>query len=156
MYTDTLFGPISSTRKNICGQLYSTKFEWSVFYPLRAEQEAHLSLDLLHSYVGVPAVLTPDNAMSLVAGDFSKKARRAGSIIHPIEAHTPNQNCAKSMAREIKRMYRKAMHVSNAPLVFWDRCFELQCLIWSHMSLNLPTLEGMTPLEKLTGDTQDC
>ena len=130
-------------------------FEWSVFYQLRAEREAHLSLDLLHSYVGVPAVLTPDNAMSLVAGDFSKKARRAGSIIHPIEAHTTNQNHAESMAREIKRIYRKAMRASNAPLVFWDRCFELQCLIRSHVALNIPTLEGMTPMEKLTGNTQD-
>ena len=93
--------------------------------------------------------------MNLVAGDFSKKARRAGSIIHPIEAHTPNQNHAESMAREIKWMYCKAMHASNAPLVFWDRCFELQCLIQSHKALNLPTLEGMTPMEKLTADTQD-
>ena len=118
MYTDTLFRPISSTRKNICGQLYSTKFEWSVFCPLRVEREAHLSLDLLHSYVGVPAVLTPDNAMSLVAWDFSKKERHAGSIIHPIEAHTPNQNHAELMARETKCMYCKAMRASNAPLVF--------------------------------------
>ena len=93
--------------------------------------------------------------MSLVAADFSKKERRAGSIIHPIEAHTPNQNHAESMACEIKRMYRKAMCASNAPLVFWDRFFELQCLIQLHTALNHPTLEGKTLMEKLTGDTQD-
>ena len=59
------------------------------------------------------------------------------------------------MVCEIKRMYHKAMRASNAPVVFWDRCFELQCLILSHTALNLPTLEGMTPMEKLTGNTQD-
>ena len=98
-------------------------------------------------------MLTPDNTMSLIAGDFSKKARHAGSIIHPIESHTPNQYHAESMACEIKCMYCKAMHASNAPLMFWDQCFELQSLTRSHTALNLPTLEGMTPMEKLTGDT---
>ena len=155
MYTDTLFGPKPSSRKNTCGQLFATDFAWSRFYPLRLERDAHSSLDLLHSHHGVPAVYTPDNAMALTGQEFSKKARQAGAIIHPIEAHTPNQNKAEANAREIKRMYRKAMRTSSAPLIYWDRCFELQCLIRSHTALSLPSLEGMSPEEKMTGDTPD-
>ena len=68
------------------------------------EKEAHTTLGLLHQQQGVPTVLKPDNTMARTAGEF-KKARAAGSIIHPIEAHMPNQNKAEPMVREIKRMY---------------------------------------------------
>ena len=101
MYTDTLFGPKPSSQKNTCGQVYSTAFDWCVFYPMKAERDAHLTLDLLHNDYGVPKTYTPDNAMALVKGNFEKKVHRVGSLIHPIEAHTPNQNKAESIAREI-------------------------------------------------------
>ena len=51
-----------------------------------------MTLGLLHHQHGVPTVLTQDNTMALTAGKFKKKARASGSIIHPSEAHTPNQN----------------------------------------------------------------
>ena len=47
------------------------------------------------------------------------------------------------------------MHHSSSPLIFWDKCFQLQCLIHSHTALHLPTLEGMTPEERLKGETAD-
>ena len=123
MYTDTLFGPRLSSQLNTCGQLYATNFEWSQFYPMTAKREAHMTLGLLHHQHGAPTVLTPDNTMALAAGEFKKKARAAGSIIHPIEAHTPNQNKAKATVREIERMYQWEMHCSSSPLIFWDKCF---------------------------------
>ena len=108
-----------------------------------------MTLGLLHHQHRVPTVLMPDNAMALSAGEFKKKTRAAGSIIHPIEPHTPNQNKAEAMIREIERMYQWEMHHSSSPLLFWEKCFQLQCLIHSHTALNLPTLEGMTPEERL-------
>ena len=105
MYTDTLFGPRASFQLNTCSQLYATDFEWSWFYPMTAEREAHITLGLLHHQHRVRTGLMPDNAMALTAGEFKKKARAAGSIIHPIEAHTPNQNKANATVREIKRRY---------------------------------------------------
>ena len=53
MYTDMLFGPRPSSQKNICGQVFSTNFDWCVFYPLKAEHDAPLALDLLHANYGV-------------------------------------------------------------------------------------------------------
>ena len=44
---------------------------------------------------------------------------------------------------------------SSSPLIFWDKCFQIQCLIHSHTALNLPTLKGMTPEERLKGETAD-
>ena len=110
---------------------------------------------MLHHQLGVPTVLMQDNAMALTAGNIKKKARAVGSTIHPIEAHTPNQNKTKAMVREMKRMYQWEMHHSGSHLIFWDECFQLQCLIHSQIALHLPTLEGMTPDERLKGETGD-
>ena len=155
MYTDTLFGPRLSSQLNTCSQLYATDFEWSQFYPMTTEREAHTNLGLLHHQHGVPTVLMPDNMMALTAGNFKKKARAAGSIIHPIEAHMPNQHKAEATVREIKRMHQHEMHCSSTPLIFWDKCFQLQCLIHSHTALHKPTFKGMTQEERLKGETAD-
>ena len=153
MYTNTLFGLRPSSLKNICGQVFSTNFDWCVFYPLKAECDAPLAFDLLHANYGVAKTYTPDNAMTLVKGTFEKKVNQAGSTIHLIQAHTPNQNKAESIARELKCMYHHEMCRLNSPLIYWVKCYQLQCLIHSHTALGLPSLEGMTPIKKLTGDT---
>ena len=61
-----------------------------------------MTLGLFHHQHGVPTVLMPDNTMALTTGEFKKKPRAAGSIVHPIEAHMPSQNNAKATVREIK------------------------------------------------------
>ena len=155
MYTDMLFRPRPSSQKNICGQVFSTNFDWCVFYPLKAECDVHLALDLLHADYGVAKTYTPDNAMTLVKGTFEKKVNQVGSTIHLIEAHTANQNKAESIARELKCMYNCEMRRSNLPLIYWDKCYQLQCLIRSHTALGLPSLEGTTPIKKLMGDKGD-
>ena len=47
------------------------------------------------------------------------------------------------------------MHHSDSPLIFCDKCFQLQCLFCSHTALHLPTLKGITPEERLKGETAD-
>ena len=92
---------------------------------------------------------TPDNVMAWMAGEFRRVAQRVGArIIHPIEVHTPNQNKAEKMAREIKCMYRREMRRLNSPLIFWDKCFQLQCL-------TINSLQGLTPEEMLKVDMAD-
>jgi hypothetical protein len=88
-------------------------------------------------------------------GSFKEKLRRAGTIIAPIEAYTPNQNRAELAIRKLKRMYRRTMLESKAPEVLWDHCFELMAEIRSHTALNLMSLYGQTPTTHLLGDTAD-
>jgi len=155
-YTDTMFARIPSlTNKFTCAQIYCTDFEWTKAYPMRAKSEAHLTLDMLHHQYGAFRVMIPDNAKELTEGAFRDKLRRAGTIIAPIEAYTPNQNRAESSIRELKRMYRRAMIASKAPEVLWDYCFQLMAEIRSHTSLDLLRLEGETPVTRLLGDTAD-
>jgi hypothetical protein len=155
-YTDTMFAQVPSlTNKYTCAQIYCTDFGWSVAYPMRSKGEAHLTLDLLHNQYGAFRVMIPDNAKELTAGSFRDKLRRAGTMISPIEAYTPNQNKAESAIRELKRLYRRLMQESKAPEVLWDHCFEYVAQIRSHTALNLMSLYGQTPTTHLLGDTVD-
>lgn len=146
---------IPTLQRNTCAQIYSTSFQWTKVYPIRSRADAPLTLDLLHHEYGVFHTIIPDNVPELATGEFARKARKAGSIIHSIEAYTPNQNRAESAIRELKRMYRRAMIASNAPEVLWDHCFELQAEIRSHSAMDLIALQGDVPLTALIGDTAD-
>ena len=77
-----------------------------------------MTLGLLHHQHRVPTVLMPDNAMALTAGKFKKKARAAGSIIHPIEAHMPNQNKLRQQLEKLKE------------------CTNVKCVIQAHPSFS--------------------
>jgi hypothetical protein len=155
-YTDTMISAIPSLHnKYNCAQIYVTDFQWTKVYPMRSKGEAPTTLDLLHNRYGCFREMIPDNAKELTSHAFNDKLRRAGTVIRPIEAYTPNQNKAEAAIRELKRMYRRAMVESKAPEVLWDHCFELMAEIRSHTSLNLLSLEGQTPYTKLLGDTCD-
>ena len=73
IYTDTLFSPRQSSQLNTCSKLYATDFEWSWFYPMTAEREAHTALGLFHHQHGVPTVLMPDNAMALTMPSLRRR-----------------------------------------------------------------------------------
>lgn len=122
---------------------------------MKSKSEAHNTLDILHKTVGVFHTLIPDNANELIKGEFLRKAQTAGSIIRPVKAYTPNQNRAESAIREVKRLYRRAMLQSNAPMVLWDHCIELAAMIRSHTALDMYSLLGETPSTKLFGETSD-
>ena len=155
-YTDTMFSKIPSlSNKHTCAQVYCTEFDWTKVYPMKAKSEAHYTLDMLHHQFGAFRVMIPDNAKELTQGAFRDKLRKAGTVIAPVEAYSPNQNRAESAIRELKRMYRRAMISSKAPEVLWDHCFQLMAEIRSHTALNMMRLGGETPTTHLTGETAD-
>ncbi|GKY96005.1 hypothetical protein MPSEU_000561000 [Mayamaea pseudoterrestris] len=155
MFTDTMQGPCKSRRGNQYLQVYCTDASFTSVYPMKARKQAPETLELLFRDVGVPKILTPDNAPELVAGDFLKKARAAGSHIHSTEPWTPNHQRCESTNHVLKRMYKRAMRKSNAPTRFWDDCYELQAAINSHMAHDKIVLDGHTPRSYLLGDTAD-
>lgn len=103
MFTDTMQGPCISRRGNKYLQVYTNDAMWTGAYPMKAKSDAPATLDLLFRQVGVPKLLTPDKAMELTQGDFLKKARAAGSHIHPTEPYTPNHQRAETTIHSIKR-----------------------------------------------------
>jgi hypothetical protein len=122
VYSDTMFSGAVLLRQNTCAQVHSTEFHWVKVYPMRRKADAHLTLSTLSHDVGVFHTMVTDNAPELAKGKFKKKATHAGAVMHPIEAHTHNQNLAESSIRELRRMYKRAMRETNAPHVLWDYC----------------------------------
>ena len=104
-----------------------------VVYPMKKRRDATFSLAVLFHKYGIPRVMVPDNAGELTQGDFAQKLKRAGCIIEPIEAYTPNQNKAESAIRELKRAYRRHMRATGCPLAYWDYCFQHVANIRSHI-----------------------
>jgi Reverse transcriptase (RNA-dependent DNA polymerase) len=151
-----MFSKIHSlTNKYTCAQVYCTDFDWTRVYPMKSKSEAHYTLDMVHQEFGAFRVMIPDNAKELTEGAFRDKLRRAGTVIAPVEAYSPNQNRAESAIRELKRMYRRTMIATKAPEGLWDHCFQLMSEIRSHTALNLMRLGGETPTTYLTGETAD-
>ena len=155
MYVDILIGRTTSLMGNKYAAVYCTPFHWMTVDPIKKRSDVHQTLDTLFRRVGIPKVLIPDNAQELTQGEFRRKALKAQAAIHPIEAHTPNQNIAESGIRELKRMYRRLMSATNTPECLWDLCLVYAATIRSHTALNIRELDGEVPQTMLTGDTSD-
>jgi phage-related protein len=96
-YTDTMLAVMPLLfNKYTCAQIYVIDFGWTKVYPMRFKSEAPSTLDLLHNQYGAFREMAPDNAKELTSEEFKRKLRRAGTVIRPIEAYTPNQNKAES------------------------------------------------------------
>jgi hypothetical protein len=142
--TDTMFSKTKSLCNNTCGQIFCFDFHWQAFHPMKTKKDAHLALDKIHRDYSVFHTVIPDNAMEVTGGDFQH-----------VEAYTHNQNLAESVIRDLRRMFQKAMRMTNAPYVLWDHCMELMAEIRSNTALDIPVLDGDTPVTKLTGNTSD-
>lgn len=79
VYTDTMFANVKSLQGNRCAQIFTTWFQWVVAYPIPSKSDAHSTLDRLHREYGIFHTIIPDNAKELTAGDFRRKALKAGS-----------------------------------------------------------------------------
>jgi hypothetical protein len=83
-------GGVKSLHGYTCAQIYGTDFGWMKVYPMISKADAHLTLDLLHHEYGVFHRVVPDDAKELTQKDYLRKARKAGSIIHPVKPFSPN------------------------------------------------------------------
>lgn len=155
IYSDIFYGPCVSLLGNKYATLFATPYHWTHFYPMREKSDAHYGLDDLFRKHGVPTRIIPDNAKELMLGEFKKKAQRAQTVLKPIEAYTPNQNFAEGDVRECKRAFGRVMRRTKTPKVLWDLCLVWIGLIRSHTALNIHSLHGDTPTNKLTGETSD-
>ena len=105
MSTDTKQGPCVSRRGNKYLQVYTSDESWSAVYPIKTRKDVADTLELLFRDAGVPSMLSPDCAPELIGGDFLKKARAAGSLIHPIEPRTPNHQRCETTNNMLSQMY---------------------------------------------------
>ena len=104
MFTDTLEAKVISWfRRNRYAQVFATRFGWARVYPMQKKSDAHEGLSLLAQREGVPPTIVMDGSKEQTLGLFRKKARQMGTHIKQTEPHSPWQNAAEGVIREVKR-----------------------------------------------------
>jgi len=155
VFTDTLKANVKSYfRKNRYVQIFATRKGFCRAYPMEQKGQAHEALSLFASREGVPPNFVMDGAKEQVHGEFSRKMRQMQAGKRQIEPHSPWQNEAEATIREVKRGADRKMTKMKSPIVLWDHCLELECLIRSSTWRNSVDLEGQVPHSITLG--QEC
>jgi hypothetical protein len=155
MFTDTLESGTLSRRQNKYAQVFVIPPNWIKVYPMRTKGEAHFCLAALFHDIGVPEKMIMDGSKEQTQGEFRKKIRDAGCIVHQTEPYTPWSDRAELAIRELKKKTRRAMMNSHCPKRLWDDCMELVADINSHTVHENYGLDGQTPQAIITGNTPD-
>ena len=132
MNTDTLEAKVRSWhRKNKYAQVFGTCFGWTRVYPMRNKSDAHEGLSLMAQRDGVPFAIVMDGSKEQTLGPFRRKAKEMDCHVLQTEPHSPWQNAAELVIRELKRSSgRKALR-KRSPATLWDHCIELESILRS-------------------------
>jgi hypothetical protein len=155
MFTDTLESGTLSRSQNKYAQVFVIPPNWIKVYPMRTKGEAHFCLAALFHDIGVPEKIVMDGSKEQTQGEFRRKIRVAGCIVHQTEPYTPWSDRAELAIRELKKKTRRAMMNSHCPKRRWDDCMELVADINSHKVHENYGLDGQTPQAIVTGNTPD-
>jgi hypothetical protein len=119
-----MFAAEKSTRGNSCAQVFTNGSGYSLFYPLERKQHAHRAVTKTNQDVGIMKDLTVDGA-----GDVNDRKSEWGQIIKEYrinqqrtEPHSPWQNKAEAVIREVKNRIRCATRRTGSPFRLWDYC----------------------------------
>lgn len=156
MFTDTMESSVRSWhRQNKYAQIFATRYNWVRAYPMKKKSDAHEGLSLLAMNDGVPRLIVMDGSKEQTMGEFRRKVREMGSKVRQTARYSPWQNAAEGAIREVKRGTGRQLQSTGSPVVLWDHCLELQCMIRSHTALDSYELQGEVPETILSGQTAD-
>lgn len=156
-YTDTLIGKHKSLTNNTCAQIFANESFFAKAYSVEQKSFAGSALQQFIRDYGVPEILTFDGAAEQVKlnTEFMKQVRRHDIDYHIIEPHRPQQNCAETVIREVKKRWFRQMVKRKVPKRLWDYGIVWACEIMSLTSNSSFALDGRTPMEQITGETPD-
>jgi len=156
-YTDTLFGRCKSVSNNTCAQIFANEHQFVKAYPMESKAMAGKALRQFIRDFGVPERLTSDGASEQVGPntDFMKNIRKYEIEHHVSEPGRPQQNRAESVIREVKRRWFRLMVKQKVPKRLWDYGIVWVCEVMSLTANSSFSLDGRTPMEKVTGETPD-
>jgi hypothetical protein len=108
MFTDTLEAGVMSKRQNKFAQVFVVPPNWTKVYAMKTKGDAHHCLGLLFHEIGVPNKMIMDGSKEQTQGEFRRKLRDAGCMVHVTEPYTPWSDRAELAIRELKRKTRRA------------------------------------------------
>ena len=159
MATDTLYSDHKSLLQNTCGQIYTHKCDFAVFYPLpdaNGESINNTLLDFTHEY-GAPEHLTFDGAKVQVGRltKFQQSLRRMRIAFKVSAPRRPDENPSESQIRRVKTRWYIVMVKKNVHVRLWDFCFNWICETGNRSVSSSKYAKGRTGIEHITGETPD-
>lgn len=155
MYTDTLVAKCRSTRGHLYAQVFTNGHGFSRCYPMEKKGDAHQTLYRFIREHGIPRDLTSDRAPEELHGEWGRVIKQYHITQSTTEPASPWQNRAEGEIRELKKLIRRALRHSGAPLDFWCYAAEWAAQVRSVTAHSLTILKTRTPEEIVKGHTPD-
>ncbi|KAI2495883.1 hypothetical protein MHU86_18624 [Fragilaria crotonensis] len=156
-YTDTLFRRCKSITNNTCAQIFANETYFVKAYSMEKKSSAGQALRQFVRDYGIPEQLTSDGASEQTGPKtvVMQTIRKYNIEHHVSKPHRPQQNCAESVIREVKRKWFRQMTKRKVPKRLWDYGVMWICEIMPLTANSSFSLEGRTPIEQVTGETPD-
>jgi hypothetical protein len=159
--TDTFFCDTPAHDDGVMGhggctmaQLYVGKdSSKTVVYPMHNESEMATTLEDLIRRHGAPNGLFSDNARAQCGKRVLDILRLYTIKDFQCEPHQQHQNFAERKIGDTKRLTDSIMDRTGTPAKLWLLCLLYVVFLMNHLSS--PALDGLTPIEKATGQRPD-
>jgi hypothetical protein len=128
-------------------------------YPQPTKDSTTTSQSLRHfiNDYGVPRKLIVDGAPEFTGrnGAFAKRCNSYDIDLQVTEPHTPKQNPAEGVIREIRRKWYRLKQQRKVPARLWDYAITWICEIAQLTDNTSIYARERTPLQSITGETPD-
>ena len=157
MATDTM----DARCKSIHGERYCQVFGNKDFFveaiPIVKKSDCHQALDIFIRKYGIPDLMRHDGSKEQSGRDtkFQGTLRKYNITSKKSLPDRSNQNPAEGVIRELRKKWFRTMFKVGCPRRLWNYGLPHVAKVMQHTASHAGTLNGRTPIEKLTGETPD-
>ena len=157
VFTDTIDGRVKTIEGNRYAQLFTTAEWFADIYPMSSKAKAGKALGSFINDYGVMTELVSDGGGEQVGHrtqfqDYVDKFDIRHTLTEPGRS---NQNRAEGVVNELRKRWFRVMVRKRVPRRLWDYGFKWICKTMQLTALHTSTLDGITPLQFVTGETPD-
>ena len=153
LYGDAAYAKVRSIGGEKGFSAFTDGKGFDVVYPFERAKDYPDSLMKLIQQFGVPKTLVTDGGSEMQKGRGRATANEYRINLQHTVPYSPWQNKAEASIREIKRGTRIKLQRTKAPKRFWSYAAKWVAAIRRLTALDIPELEGRTPMERMTGST---
>ena len=160
VYADQMTSQAQSPSGDTGAMVFATDFQFTDVYPMfsvnNGEECGHTLKEFIQN-VGIPEQLVTDYNKSFIGRGTDWYATCRDKCIKQAntEPYSHWHNKAEAAIRELKRLYKKISHGLPIPRKYWFYLLRYCSDIRNRTALNIYSLEGKTPYEKLHGEVPD-
>ena len=160
VYADQMTAQVPTPSGDTGAMVFATDFQFTDVYPMfsvnNGEECGHALKEFIRN-VGVPEILITDDNKSFTGRgtDWYSTSRDKSIKQANTEPYSHWHNKAEAAIREFKRLYKNISHGLPVPRKYWFYLLRYCSDIRNRTALNIYSLEGRTPYEKLFNEIPD-